>query len=122
MKQLYLVIILFLLISSCQDEKLPKGILARPKMVSVLTDIQLVDSYVNQIPYNDTLATLQSTEYYNAIYRKYKISRKDFDKSLQYYSKQPKVLDSMYSQVLTNLNKAEKKVGKSLKKVNDLPE
>ncbi len=122
MKQLFLVIALFLLTSSCQEEKLPKGILEKQKMVSVITDIQLVDSYVTQIPYNDTLATLQSSEYYKAIYRKYKISRKDFDKSLQYYSKQPKVLDSMYSQVLTNLNKAEKKVNKSLKKVNDIPE
>ncbi len=91
-------------------------------MVTVLTDVHLMDAYISMIPYNDSVLKQQSLRYYDAIYKKHKISRRDFDKSLEYYSKQPKVLDSMYSQVITNLNKKEKEQAKFLKKKNDIPQ
>ncbi|WP_026899397.1 DUF4296 domain-containing protein [Daejeonella oryzae] len=122
MRHFILLFFGLVLLSACDQQKAPKGIMENKKMVTVLTDVHLMDAYISMIPYNDSVLKQQSLRYYDAIYKKHKISRRDFDKSLEYYSKQPKVLDSMYSQVITNLNKKEKEQAKFLKKKNDIPQ
>ena len=116
MKLLVLLLSLLLFIAACDQKKAPKGIIENKKMVAVLTDVHLVDAYISLIPYNDSVLKQQSSKYYKAIYKKYKISQRDFDKSVKYYSQQPKVLDSMYSQVSANLSKKEKEQNMLLKK------
>ena len=116
MKPLVILLSLLLFLAACDQKKAPNGIIENKKMVAVLTDVHLVDAYISLIPYNDSVLKQQSSKYYEAIYKKYNISRLDFDKSVKYYSQQPKVLDSMYSQVSANLSKKEKQQNMLLKK------
>jgi hypothetical protein len=116
MKPIVLLLSGLLFLAACNQGKAPKGVIENEKMVAVLTDVHLVDAYISMIPYDDSVLKQQSSKYYDAIYKKYKTSRSDFDKSVKYYSRQPKVLDSMYSQVLTNLSKKEKEQSMLLKK------
>jgi Domain of unknown function (DUF4296) len=110
------------LLAACNPDATPKEIIEHKKMAAVLTDIHLIDSYISRLPQTDTLRQ-KAPLYYNAVYKKYQTSKSQFDKSLKYYSERPKLLDSIYSQVLTEMEKKEKKRSKhkvSIKK-HDLP-
>lgn len=115
MKKLILILLGALFLAACNKNKPPKGIMDNEKMISVLTDIHLADAYVNMLPQSDSLKP-QSDYYRRAVFAKYKISRNDLNRSLNWYSKQPKALDSIYSQVLKRLEIKEKQQARALKK------
>ena len=116
MWRLILCIILSIFIASCNNKKVPKGILQNREMVFVLTDIHLIDSYVSTSGnYNPAKQPVKN--YYKAIYNRYLTDSAQFQKSLRYYSSNPKVLDTIYHQVLQRLNQYEKmEIVKELKK------
>ncbi|SEO09805.1 protein of unknown function [bacterium A37T11] len=79
----------------------PKGIIAQEKMVSVLTDVHLADGYVSSVPM-DSVQILRNS-LYAGIYEKYDTDSAGLRHSLEYYSAQPQVYDSMYSNVKSKL-------------------
>ena len=111
MKRLALLFSIILFLVACTQKK-PAGIIENKKMIAVLTDVHLVGAYISMIPYDDTLLKQQSSKYYDVVFKKYKTSRREFDNSLSFYSKQPVVLDNMYNQVQANLTKKEKELSK----------
>ena len=107
MKRLQLFIILLLLLTACQKNKLPEGVLDEQRMINVLADISVVDGYMSTLMYTDTLR-IEGKNYYATVYKNHNISREIFDKSLKYYSNQPVLLDSMYSKVTRKLEAKER--------------
>ncbi len=91
---------------ACKKNSRPDQVLQEAKMISVLTDIHVVDAYLNSSAQYDP-ATQPPQNYYQVIYRKYKTDSAQVEKSLKYYSKQPRLLDTMYHQVLQNLQRME---------------
>lgn len=83
-------------------------------MVWILSDLHVMDGYFSMLQYSDSLR-ITAKNYYATIYKKHNISRVAFEKSLKYYSMQPVLLDSMYTQVENILLKKENK----LKKVSE---
>lgn len=98
-----LFILSTLLFFSCSEKKHPKDVLDEKKMVQVLTDLSIVDGYMSTMSYIDS-TRINGKSVYNSVYSKHEIGRSAFEKSLKYYSKQPKLLDSMYRLVERNLN------------------
>ena len=107
MKRLQLFIILLLLLTACQKNKLPEGVLDEQRMINVLADISVVDGYMSTLMYTDTLR-IEGKNYYATVYKNHNISKEVFDKSLKYYSNQPVLLDSMYSKVTRKLEAKER--------------
>ena len=107
MKRLQLFIIPLLLLTACQKNKLPEGVLDEQRMINVLADISVVDGYMSTLMYTDTLR-IEGRSYYATVYKNHNISREIFDKSLKYYSNQPVLLDSMYSKVTRKLEAKER--------------
>jgi hypothetical protein len=107
MKRLIPGFFLLIFVAACAREHVPEGIIDNAKMVSVLTDIHLVDSYVSSAAYDTT--TQPAKNYYKVVYEKYKIDSVKFQKSLRYYSRQPELLDTMYYQVLQELERKERR-------------
>lgn len=50
----------------------------------------------------------QADIFYNAVYKKHHTNKAQFEESLRYYSKQPKLLDNMYDQVSRDLERKQK--------------
>ncbi len=123
MKRSILLFLGIIFLIACNPDDRPAGIIEHQKMVAVLTDMHLVDNYIQNVPRNDTLRQNASV-YRNAVYKKHQTNKTEFDKSLKYYSGRPKLLDSMYSQVLTALEKKEIKESKHKVPVkkHDLPQ
>lgn len=104
LKKLSVLIGVFILMISCQQEKQPAGIIEKEKMVSVLIDINIVDAYLNQVPQVDTML-MQAKSRYTYVFKKHGIDSVKFSKSLNYYSLRSAELDQMYQTVIDSLEK-----------------
>ncbi|MEO5910851.1 MAG: DUF4296 domain-containing protein [Pelobium sp.] len=88
--------------ASCKEDSAPKGIIEKEKMVSILKDMHITDAYFNQVSSVDTIL-MQANSRYNYIFKKYNSDSTKFSKSLVYYSKEPKVLNKMYDEVIAQI-------------------
>ena len=94
---LFFSVLLFL--SACSKKKTPEGILSQPQMISLLTDVHVVDGSlynVSQIP--DSLYKYGMASYI-AVFKKHHINEAEFKKNLKYYSTQPEQLMEIYEKV-----------------------
>jgi len=96
-----------LLLSACNSR--PNGVLNERQMTNVLTDMHKTDAVLNEKGlayghYNEKGA------YYKFIFKKYNITKAQFDSSLVWYSKNPRIFDNMYDKVLINLTSLQKEV------------
>ena len=112
MKFRWLILFVFLLVSSCGGEKLPKGILTKDKMVPMLVDQHLSEQIFSLrfqvgLKNDDVMNDL-----YLSILKKYGVERKVFENSVFYYSKHPEKYKEIYDEVLNRLNAMEIKVKK----------
>lgn len=95
-----------LIFISCNQEETPKGIIEKQKMINVMVDMQITDSYLNQVINRDTMM-MQAHTRYNYIFKKYGIDSAQFSRSLAYYSDKPDEFNKMFNGVLDSLNMKE---------------
>jgi len=80
----------------------PKGIIHKADMISLLTDMHLVDSYTAMLK-QDTIKQL-TADLYQSVFNKYHTDSVQFRKSLEYYSRNPEEFSLMYQKVGANLD------------------
>lgn len=110
MKRLIPVLILLFFLSC--SEKLPKGILPKDKMVNLLTDIHVIDGYSMTLMPDSGALKLSSL--YQSAFKKYNTDSVQFRKSLEYYTRHPEAIDSMYKAVNRQLDRLEAEENKRL--------
>ena len=95
-------IILFIFISfftNCSQEK--PQILDEEEFVNLLVDIHTADALLSELKVNDKkIKGSDSLSYYNFIFIKYDINRKQFDDNIDYYWKNTKKYQAVYDKVL----------------------
>jgi hypothetical protein len=98
--------IIFIL-SACEGR--PKGVLNESKMANVLTEMHKTDATMNEkgLTYG---RYYEKAPYYSFILKKYNITQAQFDSSLVWYSKNPRVFSNIYDKVLVNLTGLQKEV------------
>ncbi len=104
---LYLVIGI-LLFSSCNtknENKTTDGIIPESKMITIITDLHIIDATINIKHINKRNNNKKITKYYNYVLKKYGYNRIQFNKSIEYYSGEPEKLDKIYDKVLEELSK-----------------
>jgi hypothetical protein len=93
-------IILFFLVSlflaSCGSNDTPEGILKKPQMLSLLTDIHILDGELYNVPQQSDSLYKYGTNKYKALFKRHHTTDAQFRKSLDFYSKQPEVIQEMY--------------------------
>ncbi len=94
---------------SCTDEKsIPGDVLPEDQMVSVLTDVHLVDGNIyNLSPVPDTLAK-HGLGLYLAVFKMHHTDTTQFKASVKYYTTRPDVMLKMYDKVLARLDSLQK--------------
>jgi hypothetical protein len=106
--KLVLPLFLFcLLTTSCGNRnkiKIPKDVINQDTMVEVLTDIHLVKASQQLGMVIDTADTAKFTSY-NYVWKKHHITEGLYNKSMDFYTHNSSVLDSIYENVLNNLSK-----------------
>lgn len=101
MTRLLIVILSVFLLVACNKEKVPEGIIARKKMVPLLCDFHLAEGYLSSLPIDSS--RLLTKNYYASIFKKYNTDSAGFNKSLVFYSKDPRVLSEIYGEVQKRL-------------------
>ena len=89
----------------------PKGVLSENEMVNVLTDLHKLDGSLaaKGISYNDID---KKNEYYNAVLKKNKVTKAEFDSSVVWYSKNQKSFEHIYDKVITRLTDLQTDINK----------
>jgi hypothetical protein len=104
MKRLLLLSAVLIFMFSCSDSQPPKGVLPAEKLAAVLKDIHLTEAYLNMLPNEDSVKKV-APAYYAQLFKKHETDFKQFERSLKYYTQKPLLLDSIYSQINTDLKK-----------------
>jgi len=104
MKKLFCILTMAVFFISCGGHRnAPKDLISEDKLASILTEIHIADGLIGE---QTSLKDKKTKEkYYNSIFFKYKITRKQFDESMAYYTRNINVLNKIYFKVLENLSK-----------------
>jgi hypothetical protein len=88
---------------SGSDIQKPDTLINRSQMVRILTDVHLTESAISYLKTKGEATKRLTNDYYNAVFSKYKISRKNFESNYEYYEQNPEELVKIYEQVISNL-------------------
>lgn len=108
MKKEYIYFLLICFVLSCTEKattKIPEGILSEAKMISLLTDIQLIEGAVSKKMIDRAANKKESSRYYRKAFEKHGITRDQFDESINFYTENPKDMQEIYEKVLVELSK-----------------
>lgn len=106
MSRLLIGFLVLILLATCNTDKKPPGIVDRKLMVPLLSDFHLAEGYLSSLPQDSS--RLMANNYYAAVFSKYGTDSIGFNKSLVYYSKDPIVLNQIYTEVQQRLQQMQK--------------
>ena len=95
MKRSLLYFLLLIFLSGCTLR--PWGVLSQEKMVAVLLDVHIVEATIKTLDSNSK--RIEKQEYYNTMFAKHGITKEQFDHSLEWYSRYPNRLVTIYDEV-----------------------
>jgi hypothetical protein len=92
--------------TACKGDKKISGkeYIEKEVLVKVIMDMHLVDGITNDMKYYRKFNPEDSIDIYGPIFIKYGIDREMYDRTIEEYSKYPKLMDEVYDQVLMQLN------------------
>ncbi|TSD66704.1 DUF4296 domain-containing protein [Inquilinus sp. KBS0705] len=102
-KYIILFFSVLLVLIACDTDKTPAGIIAKPQMIRLLTDIHIVDGELSNIPQDKDSLYKYGASKYGVVFKKYHTNSSLFKKSFQYYTTQPEVIEDIYNQVSDNI-------------------
>ncbi|MBD1392136.1 DUF4296 domain-containing protein [Mucilaginibacter glaciei] len=121
-KYITLFFSVLLIIAGCSNDGPPPGVLPKENMINLLMDIHLVDGQLYAIPQQQDSIYKYGTARYQAVFKQYHTNDANFKKSLNYYAKQPEVIQAMYDaiqvKVKFKIDSLTKVGNKQLKKQN----
>lgn len=113
-QQITILLVLVFFISACADKKekqvnVPKVLLSEQRMAEILSETQLVEAYLNQIPYSKRGNNDSDYVYFPVVFEKYGIDKAIFLENLAYYSEDTEKIGAIYDQSIVQLNKLKAK-------------
>jgi len=95
--------------SSEMDEEIQEGIIPEDKMVVILADMQISEAYLSDIRKTSERLKDSTLLYYKKVYKKNKITKDQFEKSLFFYKTDLENLEQIYTKVVVRLNELKAK-------------
>nr|WP_245889490.1 DUF4296 domain-containing protein [Cecembia rubra] len=99
---------LFLVLLSCNKNKIPEGILDEDKMVELLVEIHFVEGLVSTFPVHYDSSRVLYPLFEKEIFEKHQIPDSVFRRSLEYYMRDAKTMDRLYARTIDSLHVIEK--------------
>ncbi len=99
-----IIIIVLLGMVACQKQAKPENLIDPKTLVDILTEIHLAEAKVQNIGYRSQDSTY--FVFYNLeeeIFKKYHVSKKDYDSSYAYYIRKPKEFNEIYEKTIDSL-------------------
>ncbi len=106
MQRLYFtIILLFFLLASCGKQK-PKGVLSEKEMTDLMTQVSLIDAYLNTLPIDSGRKVMPVL--YEHAFKKFNLDSVSFGKNLDYYLGSPILTEKIYTNINTVLSEKDR--------------
>ncbi len=99
----------FTFLISCNDNNKNQPKLDQQQFTNMLIDIHIVDGTLSSKNIYRTGKNYRPSYYYNSIYKKYDLTRNQFDSCVAFYSNNTKNFTVLYDKVIDSLNRLETK-------------
>ena len=103
MQKLIKIAALIVLFATCSQER-PVLIIPEEKMISILKEMHIAHAGIDQTIRKKEEARDKALEFNRFILEKYKVTPEVFYQSYNYYQDHPLLLDSMYVQIIAQIN------------------
>lgn len=116
LKRLFFISTVAVLLASCSlFSNKPDNLIDKEKLVDVLVDVHMADAVVAVKGLRINRDSVLISLYYDDVMKKHNITRKQFDITIEYYSKHAEKYDKIYDEVLEILSKKQKQFLESKK-------
>ena len=95
-KYIILFFLGLLFCTACSNGGIPKDVLDKPQMLSLLTDVHIIDGELYNVAQQPDSLYKFGTNKYKAVFKKHHTNDAQFRKSLEYYTRQPEVIQDIY--------------------------
>jgi hypothetical protein len=102
-KYIILFFSVLLILTACNTDKVPQGVIDKPQMISLLTDMHIIDGTLYNVPQDRDSLYKYGHAKYIALFKRHKTNDKVFRKSFEYYTTQPELIQDMYTQIEANI-------------------
>ena len=92
----FIIIPLFFLFIACGKQK-PKGILSEKDMTELMTEVSLIDAYLNTLPIDSGRKVMPL--FYENAFKKFKLDSAGFIKNIDYYLGSPILTEKVYTSI-----------------------
>ena len=108
--KLWLIVLCFSVVSftSCKEKKQelrPTFVIAKDTMVQILAEVHLLESSIGIRIFEEKKIVYTRNIVKSKIYKKYGVSKERFFKSYNYYTKNSESIDSIYTDVISEISK-----------------
>ncbi len=100
------ILVLMLMLTAC--DKRPKGVLSDNKMLSLIVDLELAESYVST--YNEDESDDMRESALGGVLKKHNVSKAEFDSTMTWYGKNVDVYQQLLEKADKELLKRQKKI------------
>jgi hypothetical protein len=101
------IVVLLALMGLACNRTSRHNLIGQKKFVNVLVDIHLADGMADDNLKHNTGMLLDSASLYGSVFRKYDVTRAQFDSTMVYYSKHPDDFQKLYNRVTAKLKRIE---------------
>lgn len=107
MRFLISILLAAFLCHSCKEEEkeIPQDILSPQQLIPVLADVHLAEAAATLKSPGGDLTNQYAKSHDEFIFSIHGITRDKFERSLEYYAKDPKVFDGIYTEVINELSR-----------------
>jgi hypothetical protein len=92
------------LVVSCGSDSRPSSVLPQDEMVPILKDLEIAYAGVGQVVKDPKEQQIKYEEMNSMVLKKYKMDKATFFSSFQWYEQHPVLLDTIFKQILLELN------------------
>lgn len=104
MKNILLVLFLFFISCSNVKEEVPSDVLSKEKYIDIMIDMYLLEAKFSHSNLMDRPTYSKGMEEYETLFKKHRTNKKQVEKSIDYYSHQPKEMKEIQAIILDSLN------------------
>ncbi len=101
----FVLIPLILLLTSCFDKR-PAGILKEDQVTKLLTDVHMLDGYLQTLPIDSSQKVIDTL--YKQLFARYGLDSVAFERNLDYYYSDPLLTEKIYGNIQQKLTEAER--------------
>lgn len=105
MHRFFIVSIILLSLLGCEQNKPGKELIPPETLVPVLVDMHLLYSIQSSNAYRDLSRKVDSIDTHSYIFEKHHIDQAQFDSTIAWYSRHPKLFTDIYDQVVMQLSR-----------------